>query len=102
MDPEELEKRYQQSSSAVLELKTLIKQMQARMERQALILGVLKDMLVAGDKKLEQDFLDRLSSAAANKVAEKDTNSCHACGKAMSPKHTKCMYCGEPRRSELF
>jgi hypothetical protein len=102
MDPEELEKRYQQSSGAVLELKTLIKQMQARLERQALILGVLKDMLVAGDKKLEQDFLDRLNAAAANKVAEKDANTCQACGKPISPKHAKCMYCGEARRAELF
>jgi tRNA(Ile2) C34 agmatinyltransferase TiaS len=102
MDSEELEKRYQQSSSALLELKSLIKQFQARLERQALILGVLKDMVVAGDKKLEQDFLDRLSAAAASKVAEKDTNVCHACGKVMSPKHTKCIYCGEARRGDLF
>jgi ribosomal protein L32 len=102
MDPEELEKRYSQSNAATLELKTLVKQLQSRLERQALILGVLKDMLLAGDKKLEQDFLERLSAAAANRVAEKDTNVCHACGKAMSPKHTKCMYCGEIRRGELF
>jgi hypothetical protein len=102
MDPEELEKRYEQSSSALLELKTLIKQLKARQERQALILGVLKDMLLAGDQKLEKDFLDRLSAATATKVAEKDINSCHACGKPISPKHSKCMYCGEARRAELF
>ncbi|HLW66551.1 MAG TPA: hypothetical protein VKS79_14650 [Gemmataceae bacterium] len=102
MDPEELEKRYSQSNAAMLELKTLIKQLQSRLDRQALIIGVLKDMLLTGDKKLEQDFLDRLSTAAASKVAEKDVSTCHACGKPMSAKHTKCMYCGEARRGELF
>ncbi|HEV3146476.1 MAG TPA: hypothetical protein VGZ47_21495, partial [Gemmataceae bacterium] len=88
---------------ALLDIKTLIKQLQARLERQALIIGVLKDLLVAGDKAVEQEFLDRLSAAAANKAVEKsDVNTCHACGKPMSPKHTKCMYCGEARRADLF
>ena len=102
MDPEELEQKYLQGSNAILELKALLKQLQSRMERQALILSVLKDMIVAGDKAAEKDFLDRLSAAVANKAAEKDAIACHACGKAMKATHTKCMYCGEARRMDLF
>ncbi|HMF19236.1 MAG TPA: hypothetical protein VKE98_18645 [Gemmataceae bacterium] len=103
MDPEELEQKYSQSANVLLELKTAVKQLQARVERQALIIGVLKDMLIAADKAAEHEFLDRLSAAAASKAAGKaDLNACHACGKPMSPKHAKCIYCGEARRSELF
>jgi len=99
MDFEEIEKKASQSHGEIVELKALVRQMQARMERQVLVIQVLKDMLLAGDKAAEKDFLERLQAAATRKL---DGNACHACGKAMSPKHNRCIYCGADRPPELL
>jgi uncharacterized OB-fold protein len=41
----------------------------------------------------EAEFLEHLQRAAVEKAADKN---CRKCGKATSPKHTRCMHCGEP------
>jgi hypothetical protein len=99
MDASELAKIASQCQRDVVELKAVIRQMQARLERQSLVMQTLKDMLLAGTKATEDQFLERLQEKAANKA---DSNVCQKCDRPMSAKHTKCIYCGEPRPAELF
>jgi hypothetical protein len=99
MDPNEIEKKVSQSGSELTELKAAFKQLQARLDRHALVIGVLKDMLLSRGEGGQDEFLKRLESAVAHKD---DGRTCRKCGKAMSPKHNRCMYCGEARPPELL
>jgi hypothetical protein len=99
MDFSEVARSASQSHSELIELQATVRQLQARVERHALVIQVLKDMLLAGNDAAEGDFLDRLEQANAHKV---DTKTCRKCGKAMSPKHARCMYCGAARPAELL
>ena len=99
MDLNEIERKASQSHTEVAELKAALRQLQARVDRHALVIGVLKDMVLSGDGAAEDDFLDRLEQAAAQKT---DGKGCRKCGKAMSPKHSRCIYCGEARPPELL
>jgi len=99
MDLNEVARNASQDHSQVIELQAAVRQLQARVDRHALVIQVLKDMLLAGNDAAEGDFLDRLEQAAAQKA---DAKSCRKCGKAMNPKHSRCMYCGEARPAELL
>ena len=99
MDLNEIERKASQSHSDVAELKAAVRQLLARVDRHALVISVLKDMLLSGNEAAEDDFLDRLEQADAVKA---DGKSCRKCGKAMSPKHSRCIYCGEARPPELL
>jgi hypothetical protein len=99
MNQSEIERKASNAASEVAELKAVIKQLQARVERQALVIGTLKDIVLAEADMPEDEFLTRLQAAAAKKV---DANLCAKCGKPMSAKHVKCIYCGEPRPTELI
>jgi uncharacterized OB-fold protein len=82
-----------------MELKAAVRQLQTRLDRHALVIGVLKDMLLSRSEGSQDEFLQRLERA----VAEKDDGrTCRKCGKAMSAKHKRCMYCGEERPPELL
>src|SRR5690348_5673846 len=98
MDYNEVEKKAVQSHSEVFELKATVRQLQSRVERQALVIKTLQDVLLAHAGLTEDQFLARLQQAAAEKA---NSNGCRKCGKPMSPKHAKCMYCGEVRPPEL-
>jgi hypothetical protein len=98
MDFDDLERRALQSQHEVTELKATVRQLVERVDRQALVIGVLKEMLLAGSAASEDDFLARLAQAVVRKAEDK---TCGKCGKPMSPKHNRCMYCGEARPSEL-
>ena len=64
---------------------------------------VLKDMLLAVGGYAEDEYLARLAQAVKKRAAEDaEGKVCVKCGKPMSPKHSRCMYCGEPRRAELL
>ncbi len=52
-----------------------------------------------GEAAAEDEFLDRLKKAEAQKA---DAKACRKCGKAMSAKHSRCIYCGEPRPADLM
>jgi hypothetical protein len=99
MDLNEIEKKVSQSGGELTELTAALKQLQARVDRHAVVIQVLKDILLSRDDFSEDDFLDRLQRAAAQKAGGK---SCRKCGKAMSAKHNRCMYCGEERPPELL
>ena len=98
MNFDEVESKVLQGGSELVELKATVGQLQARVDRQALAIEALKDMLLAGGYS-EVDFLDRLERAATQKAAAKN---CRKCGKALNAKHHRCMYCGEPRPPELL
>jgi hypothetical protein len=99
MDSNEIDRKLSQSDSEVTELKNALRQLQGRVDRHTLVIQVLKDMLLAGSAAAEAEFLDRLAKAATQKAEDKH---CRNCGKAMSPKHNRCMYCGHARPPELL
>lgn len=99
MDHHEIEKKVSQSGGELTELKATVKQLLARVERHALVIQVLKDMLLAQGEFSEDQFLERLEQAIAQKAAGKN---CQKCGKVMNAKLHRCMYCGEERPPELL
>jgi hypothetical protein len=99
MDLNEIEKRVSQSGGELTELTAAVKHLVARVDRHALVLQVLKDMLLSRIESSEDEFLDRLERAAAQKA---ESRTCRKCGKVMSAKHKRCMYCGEERPPELL
>lgn len=99
MDLNEIARTASQSQNQLVELQDAVRQLQARVDRHALVIQVLKDMLLSGAAPTEDAFLDRLEQAAAQKP---DGRTCRKCGRAMSPRHTRCMYCGEARPAELL
>jgi hypothetical protein len=99
MDFDDVERKASQSSSELVELRAAVRQLQARVDRQALAIQVVKDMLLSQPGFSEDDFLARLQRAAAQKA---DDKVCRKCGKAMSAKHSRCMYCGEQRPPDLL
>ena len=99
MDRDDVERKASQSQHEVVELKAAVRQLVERVDRHALVIGVLKEMLLEGSATTEDDFLARLAQAATRKAEDK---ACGKCGKPISPKHNRCMYCGEARPSELI
>ena len=99
MDSGDVEKKVAQSGSELVELRAAVRQLQARVDRHSLVIQVLKEMLLSQAGFSEDGFLERLERAVAQKA---DDRTCRKCGKAMSAKHTRCMYCGEPRPPELL
>ncbi len=99
MDFNEIEQKVSQGGSELTELKAAVRQLLARVDRHALVIQALKDMLLSRGEFSEDEFLERLEHAAAQKAVGK---TCRKCGKAMSAKHNRCMYCGEERPPELL
>lgn len=99
MSSDEAAKLSRQNSSNLIEAQATIKQLQARLDRHSLVIGVLKDLLLAQGGISEDEFLERLENAARQRAEDRN---CRKCGKALNPKHTRCLYCGEQRATELF
>jgi hypothetical protein len=99
MDFREVERKVSQSGSELVELQATVRQLQARADRHSLVIQVLKEMLLSQEGLSEDGFLERLERAIAQKA---DDKTCRKCGKAMSAKHSRCMYCGEQRPPELL
>jgi hypothetical protein len=97
MDFDDVEKKVSQSGSELVELKGAVRQLQARVDRQAVVLQAIKELLLQNGIS-EERFLKEVEQAVAQKANDKN---CRKCGKAMSAKHTRCIYCGEPRPIEL-
>ena len=97
---DEIERKVSQTGGEVTELCAAVRQLLARLDRHALVIQVLKDMLLTScGESAEDEFLKRLEQVAAQKAAG---NACRKCGKAMSAKHNRCIYCGEARAAELL
>jgi hypothetical protein len=99
MDLNEIEQKVSRSGGELTELQAAVKQLLARVDRHSLVIQVLKDMLLSRGEFSEDEFLERLENAIAQKA---ETRTCRKCGKAMSAKHKRCMYCGEERPPELL
>ena len=99
MDFHEVENKVSRSGSELVELQAAVHQLQARVDRHSLVIQVLKTMLLSQDGCSEEVFLERLEQAVAQKAGDK---TCRKCGKPMSAKHSRCMYCGEQRPPELL
>jgi hypothetical protein len=98
MDYSEIEQKVTQSGGEVTELRAAMSQLQAKVDRHALVIQALKDMLHARGCT-EDEFAQKLQQAVEQKAASKN---CRKCGKALNPKHKKCLYCGEERPLELL
>src|SRR5262245_12962029 len=99
MDLNEIERKVSQGGGELTELTAAVKQLLARVDRHALAIGVLKDMLLSRGEFSEDEFLERLGRAAAQKA---EGRTCRKCGKALNAKHKRCMYCGEERPPDLL
>jgi hypothetical protein len=99
MDYDEVEKKVTQSGGELVELHAAVKQLQARVDRHSLVIGALKEMLLAQPGISEDTFAQCLERAVAQKA---DDKKCRKCGKPMSDKHKRCIYCGEQRPPELL
>jgi len=99
MDFDDVEKKVSQSGSELVALYATVRQLQARVDRHSLVIQVLKEMLLARGGVSEDEFLEHLQCVVVQKANDKN---CRKCGKAMSAKHNRCMYCGEPRPPELL
>ena len=99
MDFDQAERKAVQTGSELVELQATVRQLQARLDRHSLVIQVLKDMLLSQHGFTEDAFLQRLEQAVAEMANDKN---CRKCGKAMSAKHTRCMYCGEERPLKLL
>ena len=99
MDLNEIENKVSQSGGELMELKAAVKQLLARVDRHAMAIQVLKEMLVSRGEVSEDEFLQRLEHAATQKAEGK---TCRKCGKALNAKHKRCLYCGEERPPELL
>ena len=99
MDFDEVEKKVAQSGGELVELHAAVKQLQARVERHSLVIAALKDMLLSQPGFSEDAFAESLERAVKQKAEEKN---CRKCGKAMNPKHNRCIYCGAQRAPELL
>src|SRR5271154_5165027 len=100
MDPSEMAKRVAQTQTDLADIKATLRQLVTRLDRQALVIRTLKDMFLAGNAAAETDFLARLAQHTQAAVDSGDGRVCGKCGKAMSPKHNRCIYCGEARPPE--
>jgi hypothetical protein len=98
MDFDEVQKKVSQSGSELVELHAAVRRLLSRVDRQSLVIQVLKDILLSKTGMSEEEFLERVQRAVIQKA---DDKTCRKCGKAMSAKHSRCMYCGEPRPPEL-
>ena len=99
MDFDEVEQKVSQSGSELVELQAAVRQLQSRVDLHSLVIQALKEILMSRGGLREDEFLERVQQAAAQKAADK---KCRKCGKPMSVKHSRCMYCGEPRPPEFF
>jgi len=98
MDFDDVQKKVSQSGSELVELHAAVRRLQSRVDRQSLVIQVLKEILLSKTGMSEDEFLERVQRAVVQKA---DDKSCRKCGKPMSAKHSRCMYCGEPRPPEL-
>ena len=99
MDYSDVENRVLQSGSELAELKAAVRQLQARVDRHSLVIQVLTEMLLSQPGVSEEVFRQRMQQIVTQKA---DDKTCPKCGKAMSAKHNRCMYCGEARPSQLL
>jgi hypothetical protein len=99
MDRTEIENKVSQSSSDLTELKATVKQLLARVDRQALVVQVLKEMVLSQGGLSEDEFHERLTRAVVQKA---DERTCRKCGKVLIAKHKRCLYCGEERPPDLL
>jgi hypothetical protein len=61
------------------------------------VIQAMKELLLQNGIS-EERFLKQVEQAVAQKANQ---NTCRKCGKALGAKHTRCIYCGEPRPQEL-
>jgi hypothetical protein len=99
----EIVRKTSQTQTGVVEIKAALRQLEERVDRQAIVIRLLKDMLLAVSGTNQDEFLARLAQAVEKQAAENaNPKSCEKCGKPMSPKQSRCIYCGESRPSELL
>jgi ribosomal protein S27AE len=76
-----------------------VKDLEARIERLTLVNLAMWSFIREKTGLTEQNLLDRvreidLQDGVIDGRMKKDTRTCSKCGRVMSARHSKCMYCG--------
>jgi len=77
-------------------------QLEERVDKLVIICTAMWSLIQDKTKLTEKDLIDRVEAidAADNVVDGKVTRGvlrCHACNRAMSPRHSRCIFCGADR-----
>lgn len=73
-----------------------------RLERLSLVCMAMWSLIQDKTNLTEEDLLERvkmidLMDGTADGKAARSVSKCQACGRTMSPRHRKCLYCGAQR-----
>lgn len=87
-------KKLDDAQREITALRDAVADLQRRAEKQALILRALFALLGERHGLTEGELLDRFRQAEAE-TANAPAKLCSHCGRAVSQRHQRCLYCGE-------
>ena len=78
---------------------TRTQDLEVRLEKLTLVCSAMWELLAERAELTEADLLDKvqdidLRDGHVDGKMTKTANTCPQCGRVMSPRHAKCMYCG--------
>lgn len=81
------------------EVRSGVAELEERLDRLTLICMAMWDILKEKGGLVEQELMDRmqqidLADGVADGKVTRTVAKCHNCGRTMSPRHNKCLYCG--------
>ena len=79
--------------------------MEDRIERLSLVCMAMWSLIQDKTNLSEDDLLERvrmidLMDGVEDGKASRTVQKCHACGRTMSPRHQKCLYCGAKKLAQ--
>lgn len=80
-----------------------VSHLEDRLERLNLVCMAMWSLIQDKTNLTEEDLMQRVKlldqvDGQADGKTTRSVQNCHKCGRAMSPRHQKCLYCGEPKR----
>ena len=90
------------ASSAANQASRTAQQIEERHERLALVCMAMWSLLMDKTDLTEQDLLNRMKmldrmDGSADGKATRTVMKCTACNRTLSPRHQKCLYCGQEK-----
>ncbi len=82
-----------------------VSHMEDRIERLSLVCMAMWSLIQDKTKLTEEDLMERvrmidLMDGTEDGKASQTVQKCHACGRTMSPRHQKCLYCGAQKLAQ--
>ena len=93
------------ASSAARSAKRDVTLLEDRIERLSLVCMAMWSLIQDKTKLTEEDLMERvkmidLMDGVEDGKAARTVQHCHACGRTMSPRHQKCLYCGAEKLAQ--